>query len=242
MSYRKRLTLLMLLDSAIVVSAIFIASWIVYPSRMVYSIKTVIISSIALLLFHHLYAIIFKLYHKVWAYASIKELQAIVYAVTLSNLSTLIIQFLINDFTIYRRAMLITWLLHITLIGGSRFTWRVFRDHYINPNPNKKRTLIVGAGSAGVMIVRQLTSGQNDYDLKPVGFVDDDIYKQRMEIFNLPVLGTTKDIQKIVKDEQIEHIVIAIPSLRNGELTDIISHCNETEAKVQILPKIEDLA
>src|SRR5699024_11877826 len=87
------------------------------------------------LLFHHLYAIIFKLYHKVWAYASIKELQAIVYAVTLSNLSTLIIQFLINDFTIYRRAMLITWLLHITLIGGSRFTWRVFRDHYINPNP-----------------------------------------------------------------------------------------------------------
>lgn len=242
MPYKKRLILLILLDSFIILSAIFIASWVVYPSSETWSTQTVIISSISLLFFHYLYARLFQLYNKVWAYASIKELQAIVYAVTLSILSTAIIQYFINDYTIYRRALVVTWLLYVTLMGGSRFIWRVFRDHYINPNPNQKRTLIVGAGSAGAMIVRQLTSGQSDSDLKPVAFVDDDMNKQKMQIFNLPVLGTTNDIAEIVAGQAIEHIVIAIPSLRNGELTDIITRCNETDTKVQILPKIEDLA
>lgn len=242
MTYRKRLTLLILLDSLIVGSAIFLASWVVYPSRPNWSTTTIIISAIALLLFHFLFAFLFKLYQKVWSYASIRELQAIVYSVTLTNLATSIVQFLVNDFTIYRRAMLVTWLIHITLIGGSRFIWRVFRDHYINPNPNQKRTLIVGAGDAGVMIVRQLTNGQTDTDLRPIGFVDDDPAKQKMHVYNLPVLGTTLDIEQIAETQAIDHIVIAIPSLRNGELADIITRCNETDAKVQILPKIEDLA
>lgn len=242
MSYRKRLTLLVLLDSIIVMSALFIASWIVYPTRPSWSLATVLISSLALLVFHHIYAFSFKLYNKVWAYASIKELKVIVYSVTLSVLSTALVQYLVNDFRIYRRALVVTWLLHVTLIGGSRFIWRVFRDHYINPNPNKKRTLIVGAGDAGAMIARQLTSGQTDTDLLPVAFLDDDVTKQKMQIYGLPVLGGITDIVSIVEKEKIEHIVIAIPSLKNGDLTDIVAHCNETNVKVQILPKIEDLA
>lgn len=242
MSYRKRLTFLVLLDSLIVVSAIFIASWVVYPSMATWSIETVAISTIALLFFHHLYAMLFKLYNKVWSYASIKELQSIVIAVTLTILSTAVVQYVFNDFTIYRRALIVTWLLHITLLGGSRFVWRVFRDHYISSKPHQKQTLIVGAGDAGAMIARQLTNGQSDSDLKPVAFIDDDVNKQRMELFGLPVLGTTKDIQDIVSSHQIAHIVIAIPSLRNGELTEIVAQCNETDAKVQILPKIEDIA
>ncbi|WP_440897995.1 polysaccharide biosynthesis protein [Amphibacillus sp. Q70] len=242
MSYRKRLTLLVLLDSLIVASAILIASWVVYPTMATWSNMTIVVSVIALLSFHHLYAMIFKLYNKVWSYASINELKAIIYAVTLSVVSTGLIQYLVNGFQIYRRALIVTWLLYVTFIGGSRFIWRVYRDHYISPNKDQKRTLIVGAGSAGAMIARQLTSGQSDSDLRPIAFVDDDLYKLKMEIFNLPVVGTTKDIQEIVETERIDHIIIAIPSLRNGELKEIIARCSETTAKVKILPKIEDIA
>ena len=242
MSYRKRLISLILLDSLMIATAIFLAAWVVYPARSDWDINIVCFSAIGLLIFHFIYALIFKLYHKIWAYASVKELKAIIYSVTLANLSTAVFQYFINDFKIYRRAMLVTWLIHLTVIGGSRFIWRVFRDHYINPNPNRKRTLIIGAGDAGAMIARQLTNGQTDVDLNPIGFVDDDPMKQKMHVFNLPVLGTTEEIEAIVEAKQIEHIIIAIPSIRNGELKAIINRCNNTAKKVQILPKLEDLA
>lgn len=241
MTYRKRLTLLVLLDSLIVSFAIFAATWIVYPNIASYNNTTLLITAFALLTFHHLFALIYKLYNKVWAYASVGELFAIVKAVTFSILSAAVVQFLINDFTIYRRALIVTWLLHIILIGGSRFAWRVVRDRYIVSNKGKARTLIVGAGSAGTMIARQLKNNHDDAELLPVAFVDDDISKQRMEMYGVPVLGRIKDIPDIARNHNIEHVVIAIPSLKNGELNKIVTKCNETNAKVKMIPKIEDL-
>ena len=241
MTYRKRLTLLVLLDSLIVSFAIFAATWIVYPNIDNYNTTILVITALALLAFHHLFAFIYKLYNKVWAYASVGELFAIVKAITLSIISAAIVQFLINDFTIYRRALIVTWLLHIILIGGSRFAWRVVRDRYIFSNKGKMRTLIVGAGSAGTMIARQLKNNHDDAELLPVAFVDDDISKQRMEMYGVPVLGRIKDIPTIVENHNIEHVVIAIPSLKNGELNKIVTKCNETNAKVKMIPKIEDL-
>ncbi|BAC14852.1 capsular polysaccharide biosynthesis [Oceanobacillus iheyensis HTE831] len=240
MSYKQRLALLILLDSAIVSTAIFISFWVVYPSYPeILLFEELGLSALALLVFHHIYAFIYKLYNKVWAYASVRELLAIVQAVTLTVLSVAVVQLIANGM-IYRRALVITWLLHIVLIGGSRFMWRVVRDRYIKQNANQKRTLIIGAGSAGAMIARQLQN-EHQSEIYPVAFIDDDIAKQKMEVYNLPVVGRASDIPEKVKDFKIEHIVIAIPSLRNGELKRIVELCGETEAKVQMIPKIEDL-
>lgn len=242
MSYRKRLFLLVLLDSLTVSLAIFVASWIVYPGMQVWSTQTVIISTISLLVFHHLYAFLYKLYHKVWAYASVNELLAIVQAITLSVVSTGIIQYFINGFSIYRRGLLVTWLLHMLFIGGSRFTWRIVRDRFLVRQKDQKRTLIVGAGAAGAMIARQLKNEHHNTDLCPVAFVDDDVTKHRMQLYDIPVIGGTDNILEVVEAKAIDHIVIAIPSLKNGDLKNIIKQCNEADAKVQILPKIEDIA
>ncbi|SFD86886.1 NDP-sugar epimerase, includes UDP-GlcNAc-inverting 4,6-dehydratase FlaA1 and capsular polysaccharide biosynthesis protein EpsC [Lentibacillus persicus] len=241
MTYRTRLTLLVLLDSLIVSTAIFIAAWVVYPYTEVLSLDAITISAIALLIFHHIFAAVYKLYNKVWAYASVGELLAIVQAVTLSIIAAAIVQYLTNDFSVYSRALLVTWLLHIILIGGSRFAWRIYRDRYIANSDKKKRTLIVGAGAAGAMIARQLKNEQDQAELNPVAFVDDDFSKQKMQIYNIPVLGMVKRIPEIVEQEAIDHIVIAIPSMANGELTKIVDYCNQTDARVQMIPKIEDL-
>lgn len=241
MGYKVRLGLLILLDSLIVATAIFAASWIVYPYTEVVSMDAIVISAIALVLFHHFFASLFKLYNKVWAYASIGELKAIVLAVTLSIIGTAIVQFIVNDFSIYKRALIVTWMIHIILIGGSRFIWRMLRDRYINNGKEHKRTLIVGAGSAGAMIARQLRDQSHEAELQPVAFVDDDMTKQRMQLYSLPVVGKVRDIPRVVEEMEIEHIVIAIPSLRNGQLKKIVDFCNQTNAKVQMIPKIEDL-
>src|SRR4051794_36492179 len=147
--------MLVILDSVIVLSAIFIGYLALDPYMNVYTMPMLWISSITLLLCHHLFASIYHLYQKAWEYASVGELTAIVKAVTFSITLTAIVQFSIYH-NIYFRVLGITWMLHVLLIGGSRFSWRVIRDHYITPNPNKKRTLIVGAGSAGRMVARQL--------------------------------------------------------------------------------------
>ncbi|MDM8101190.1 MULTISPECIES: polysaccharide biosynthesis protein [Oceanobacillus] len=242
MTYEKRLALLILLDSLIVTSSVFIAFWMVYPSYPdSFLVDELLVSAISFLIFHHIFAFVFKLYNKVWSYASIRELVAIVKAVTLTIISVGIIQFFVND-QIFRRALVITWLLHIVLIGGSRFVWRLTRDRYVSKKTdNQKRTLIIGAGAAGVMITRQLQNESEKAELYPVGFIDDDLTKQKMEILSLPVIGMSKDISEIVENMQVEHIVIAIPSLHNGALKKLINQCNETGVSVQLLPRIEDL-
>ncbi|WP_121616387.1 nucleoside-diphosphate sugar epimerase/dehydratase [Virgibacillus halodenitrificans] len=240
MGYRIRLVLLILMDSLIVSTAIFVAAWIAYPYESVIHISSLIISAIALLVFHHLFAFIYNLYKKVWAYASVGEVTAIAKAVTLSIAATALVQYLSSGFVIYKRALLVTWMLHILLIGGSRFGWRIYRERYMNKAGNKKRTLIVGAGSAGAMIARQLKT-ENSSDLLPVGFIDDEQSKQKMQLFDLPIFGQTKDIEKVVQNHTIEHIIIAIPSLKSDDLNQIVAECKKTKIKTQILPKMEDL-
>ncbi|MDA2271789.1 nucleoside-diphosphate sugar epimerase/dehydratase [Bacillus cereus] len=239
MSYRKRLSLLILLDSFIVLTAVYLSYWFVHPNVLSKIPTTVIISSITLLCSHHVFAAIYKLYNKAWEYASIGELKQIFKAITLSIIVTAIVQQIINH-DIYVRILAIAWMLHLLLIGGSRFIWRMFRDTYITKATDKKRTLIIGAGSAGTMVVRQLQHNK-EADLYPIAFVDDDRNKQKLEIYNVPVVGTTNHIQEIVEDNDIEHIIIAIPSLNRGQINEIFEKCRKTKAKTQIVPMLEDL-
>ncbi|RAN73076.1 nucleoside-diphosphate sugar epimerase/dehydratase [Bacillus sp. SRB_8] len=239
MSYRKRLSLLILLDSFIVLTAVYLSYWFIHPNVLNKIPATVIISSITLLCSHHIFAAIYKLYNKAWEYASVGELIQIFKAITLSIIVTAIVQQIINH-DIYVRILAIAWMLHLLLIGGSRFVWRMFRDTYITKATDKKRTLIIGAGSAGTMVVRQLQHNK-EADLYPIAFVDDDRNKQKLEIYNVPVVGTTNHIQEIVEDNDIEHIIIAIPSLNRNQINEIFEKCTKTKAKTQIVPMLEDL-
>ena len=241
MTYKARLPLLMLLDSMIILFAVYLAVVITYPATIDYDFSLITITAVILLVFHHFYAFIFKIYNKMWAYASVGELQSIVFTVTLTVASAAIIQYFINDFVMYKRGLAVTWMLYIILLGGSRFIWRIVRDEYIFKRKDKTRTLIVGAGDAGAMVVRQLNSPHNTSELQPVALVDDSHVKQNMSIYELPVIGRIEDVPEIVKKESIEHIVIAIPSLHRSELKRIIEICNSTDAKVQQIPKIEDI-
>lgn len=233
------MTLLVLLDSLIVLSAIYVSVLTLHPTLAWIKSETMLVSSITLLLSHHLFASAYRLYNKAWEYASVGELMAIVKAVSLSIMTTGIIQqLLIGD--IYFRALMLAWMMHVLLIGGSRFSWRVYRDRYIKSNIEQKRALIVGAGAAGTMLARQLLKNQ-DTEMMPVAFIDDDPKKYKLHIHGLPVIGDSKQISKAVETLGIDSIVIAIPSLDKKEMQRIFEECAGTKSKTVIMPMIEDV-
>ncbi|WP_226038097.1 polysaccharide biosynthesis protein [Aquibacillus saliphilus] len=237
MTYRQRLSLFIILDSVIVITAIFISRFLVNASIHVITIP-LIVSSIIILLSHHSFSVMYKLYKKAWEYASVGELVIITKIVSFSMLIALVFQQALFQETQFR-LLAVTWLLHMLFIGGSRFVLRMYRDSIINKSISQKRTLIIGAGAAGTMVARQLL--KNNEGLLPIAFVDDNIRKHHLDIMGIPVTGGVNVIEQVVLDYNIENIIISIPSLSKKELNVIFRECAKTKAKTQIMPMLEDL-
>lgn len=238
MSYHSRIWLLIILDSCIVLSTIYFSQKLINPNLQTLTIP-LFISSISLLLGHHLFSFLYKLYKKAWEYASIGELISIFKVITYTIIVTGLVQQLVQKQVDYR-ILTITWMIHLLLIGGSRFFWRIYRDTYLKHPMNMKRTLIVGAGSAGTMVARQLMSN-HEPELLPVAFIDDNVNKQKLDILGIPVIGGVNQIEQLTKKFDIANIVIAIPSLSKKQLNQIFKECAKTSAKTQMIPMLEDL-
>lgn len=237
-SYKRRLSLFFFTDSVIVVIALFIGSSLTSIQFDITS-GTYLISTLILLLSHHYFSYIYKLYKKAWMYASIGELIIVFKTISLTFISVGVLQVVVLHH-VYFRLIIVTWMLHMLLIGGSRFIWRVMKAYHKNENDNKTRTLIVGAGAAGTMVARQLLNN-HESELVPVGFIDDDKKKQQLDIMGIPVVGGRNKLEKVVQKLGIENIVIAIPSLPKKELNFIVQECLKTGKKTQTIPRLEDL-
>ncbi|MGE7810360.1 polysaccharide biosynthesis protein [Lysinibacillus capsici] len=240
MNYRIRYMLFFIIDSCIVLSAIYMSYWLLHPTINGYSDKVILVSAVTLLISHHIASYFFHLYDRIWSFASVRELLTIAYAVTISVATASGMQYIIKN-DVYFRVMVITWMLHIIMIGGSRFLLRVLNDRESFRNTsNLKRVLVVGAGQGGTMLAKNLLTAQNP-DRLPIIFVDDDISKQQLKVINITVAGTTKDIPKLVAKHGIDEIIIAIPSLGRVGIKSIYEDCSETNLPVKIMPSIEDV-
>lgn len=228
----------MTLDSVIVLFSFFAAYYFLHPTLVMSLSGLTIVTLVVLVVCYLILAISFHLYNKAWEYASIGELKIIIQIVTYSLLIAGFVHYLLEQIDI--RLFILMWFLQVFLIGGSRFSWRLYRDRYIKPRVRKKRTLIVGAGQAGTAVTRQLLHNP-DVEHLPVAFVDDDAKKQKLEIYGVKVIGTIQDIPKIVESRNIENIIIAIPSLSKKELRKIYEICTQTDCEIQIMPLLEDV-
>ncbi|WP_093051078.1 polysaccharide biosynthesis protein [Salipaludibacillus aurantiacus] len=237
MSYKKRVRLLFLIDSGLVVLA-FLLSYFLLELHIIPEFKF-IAALMSLLISYHIVSFYYKFYKKAWEYASIGELKIILKTLSFSITFALLAHLLIYQYT-PARLMLLTGTFQLLFIGGARLTWRMMRDKLINNQNEKRNTLIVGAGAAGTMTARQLQNNVES-ELNPVAFIDDDVTKQKLDIYNIPVVGGVKAIESAVRKYDIEHIVIAIPSLSKKELNKIYTECAKTRVKTQIMPMIEDL-
>lgn len=232
---------LIVVDSLIVLFSIYIGYFFLYPVDNPFAQSYLFVSSLSIFIAHHAFAMFFGLYKKVWEYASIRELMSIALAVTLSIIVVAAAQLIFTG-NVMMRALIITWMLHIILIGGSRLSWRVFRDSVVPraKNTNKIRTIIIGAGSAGTMVARQLLRSY-DSPLQPIAFIDDNKNRAGLEILGMPVLTDTSQLKEHVHQLNAEQIIIAIPSLDKTSSAVIQQRAVDTGVKVQAMPLIEDL-
>jgi FlaA1/EpsC-like NDP-sugar epimerase len=104
----------------------------------------------------------------------------------------------------------------------------------------KKRVMIIGAGDAGAMLVKEINN-HSALNSKIVVFVDDDSTKVGLRIGGAPVAGTTEEVPKIVKKYGVDEIIIAIPSAGKAQIQDIVAKCKKTKAKLKILPGIYEI-
>lgn len=243
MGAKERYFLLLLVDSIIVTFSVFAGYYILAPFFLAYTLPELAVTSIVLLISHHVFAYIFNLYHRAWEYASVRELISITQAVTASIVTTYILNILIFQ-TSFTRLMVITWMMHLILIGGSRLSWRVWRKYFVGKSSKETklvRTLIVGAGKGGSMLVRQMLDTPS-MGMNPVVAVDDDASKQRMELNGgIKIEGTREDIKQLINKYDIQKVVIAIPSLSQSELKKIHNLAIINNVDVMIMPNIDDI-
>lgn len=181
----------------------------------------------------------FGLYHRLWRYASIPELLGILGATTVSTCIITVYMYATGAI-LPRSILVISWPLVILLIGASRLFIRIIHTSRQKQRDQHMNTLIVGAGDAGAVIAREI--GQRYYDTKKlIGFIDDDPYKHNQMLFGAKVLGNCQDIKRIVAENKISEIIIAIPSLGGVQLREIVQGCKKTGCSVKIVPGIYEL-
>ena len=176
----------------------------------------------------------FKLYNRIWAYASTGELLAVIQAVTLGSLAAIAITFFAHG-QLPRSIVAMHWAFTILLMGGSRLLWRYIVEHLkTNGLKPSRRALIIGAGDGGAMVARELKGSKSSFI--PAGFIDDDPLKRNVTVLGLPVLGTREKIPEVVVRLKISLVVIAMPSVEASVVRDIVEICRGTKAELRILP------
>ena len=204
---------------------------------------TVVALVVKVSLFHHQ-----DLYRRYWRYASVNDLTQVLIAV---GLSTTILSVLVfgaqsrlqaYGLTLPRTVPVLDGLLTCLIIGGSRLSVRGLYHWYRQDQGaiGGRRVLVVGAGEAGTMVVREMRANPQ-LDMEPVAFVDDDPAKVGAHIQSLPVLGTSQHIPELVGRDQIQRIIVAMPSAPLGRQREIIAMCGQTGVATHNLPGIYEL-
>ncbi|WP_397354982.1 polysaccharide biosynthesis protein [Paenibacillus sp. N3.4] len=182
----------------------------------------------------------FKMYKRIWEYASIGEVISIVKAVIV----TCAISFIIVSLVLQQRMPISIFVRilenMVLIIGASRFVWRMFRDKYYKKKTNQQQALIIGAGDCGILIAKELKFNPNS-PIYPVAFIDDDLGKINHQVIGTPVLGGRNEIIRAVEQYHIDEIIIAMPSVPKIEISEIIDICKHTKARMKIIPRINDL-
>ncbi len=192
---------------------------------------------------------LFGLYQGMWRYTSVRDFWALGRACLVSTILVILILLAAKRFVGYSRAVFVVdLLLTLVLTGGIRMAIRSYFAGRMSPEaiaamPEKTaltRVLIIGAGDAGEKILREIL---DNYTLNyhVVGFIDDDPAKQGRSIHGVRVLGNVERLDKVLQKEEVQQILIAVPSASGDQVRRIVEACQKCNASYKILPGIGDL-
>lgn len=183
---------------------------------------------------------IFGLYKGEWRYISMNDLIKISQATFFGSLISVVVLLFLYRFEGYSRFVFINdFLITFLLIAGVRSLIRVLKEYFSsavisNPRKNGLPILIMGAGDAGEMVIREIKNNKK-LGYLPVGFIDDDPEKSGKIIHGLKVLGNRNDIPHLARNYNIKKIFIAIPSADQSQFKDIHESCRKMNIECQFI-------
>lgn len=241
--FTKRMALLVVLDIAATYAAYWVASNLTAVYHEVFANNEIYFTLGILALINVAFMAIFRLYGNLWEYASVDEMLQIVLSVLISTLFGAAFLWIINV-RLPIRVFVVSAIILILLMGGSRAVWRVARGKRLvadRAEGERPRTLIVGAGETGSLTITRMANRDPNMLGEPVVATDDDPGKYGLRIHGVKVAGTSNDIACLVERFSIEQIVVAIPSANVEERRRIYDICTKTDCILKTLPNIRDL-
>lgn len=237
MRYLKTI-LLMVIDAFLINMSYLIAINITSSDEFtkiatIYMHDFVIVSAIFIVSFY-----IFRLYNSLWDLTGTDEFILGVAGGAIAGILSIGYTRFIGA-TIPINICVIGTVLTICFVIGLRIIYRIYRRTLLylpyKNSPDQKRVMIVGAGSAGTMIINEMLA-RRELKYNPVVLVDDDRYKFGKRISGIKVEGNRRDIPQLAKEKEIDVILIAIPTLDSKNKNEIIEICTKAHCKVQIIP------
>lgn len=243
MNQRYKHYIVLFADILIVLSTFFFAIFVVDQFKvipehyvsMMYEIPFVIV----------IYAVTFELlgmYKSLWKYASIEELLKGI----ISNLAAInvayIILVILNLYHFNYAIYFVAFFLATSGTIGMRLSYRAYRffTMYRADSSHKKRTIIIGAGHAGVMLADEIYQNE-DFDKLVIGFVDDDTSKIGQSVRGIPIMGPLALLNDICHEKDIEVVILAIPSLSFHDTRKMLNKLEETGCQIKMMPPFYEM-
>lgn len=191
---------------------------------------------------------LFHFYTRYWQYASVDEITTLVMATVSSWMTSIMVFFAVlvpiglipSNFP--QSIPFIDGLLSMVGVSGIRLAIRIVYDfnERSKTNISTKKILIVGAGVAGSMVVKELRSNPS-LGMEPVAFVDDADEKMNMRIHGVEVMGKLSDIGNIVKSKNIDEVIIAMPAVSGKVIRAVVESCKQLNVNSKTIPGVFEI-
>jgi FlaA1/EpsC-like NDP-sugar epimerase len=187
----------------------------------------------------------FGLYEHWWRYVSIRDMWRAILAVTISSLAVVVVLYLwrpVDGWRAPRGVVAIDWLLVLAFVTGARLAARTLierpgRGRFV---ARGREALIVGAGDAGQLVIREMLKTPR-LGYTPIGLVDDDPRKKNMRLHGVRVVGTTEQLPRLLADNRPDEVIIAIPSGAGEVRQRVVNACRDAGIPVKTLPGVHEL-
>lgn len=181
------------------------------------------------------------LYRGLWRFASLPDLWNIVRAAVFGAVASMLVLFLATRLQGVPRSMVVLYPLFLVfLLGGPRLGYRLWKDRALNLKAlhGGRRVLVIGAGRAGEMLVRDM---RRDGQYCPVGLLDDQQKLRNTQIHGVSVLDGVERLADVVRLHDVEFIVIAVPSATNAQMRRFVELCERSGKPFRTLPRLSDM-
>lgn len=181
------------------------------------------------------------LYRGMWSFASLPDLRRLVRAVLVSAFAGLALAVFAKNWLLIPRSIVVLYpLLLLMIMGGGRIAWRLWKEARLSPvsDAQRKPVVVVGAGTAGAMLLRELARSA---EWCVVALVDDDRHKRGLEISGCRVEGATTDLPAVLQRHGARHVILAMPSASAEALQAVTRLATDAGASLFTIPGLAEL-